>query len=151
MRIISLWQRPRVAVLAAALTLAGAALGACSSTPAATATREPGVVRLDNFPSGDKSADQAALDSLKRAARLLAKQDGCADGRCASVGLGAKPCGGPWEYLVYCPTSTDVTRLRAVATEVERAERVFNERYGIMSDCAVTPEPGGACGVKPPS
>ena len=140
--------RPTVSALAAAVIGLGAA-GACSSGAPTANAPDATIARLDNFPSGNQSADRARLDSLKAVARATAKSGPCADGNCAAIGLGAKPCGGPWEYVTYCPTTTDGARLRAVADEVARAERLFNERYNIASDCSVAAEP--ACAVKPTS
>jgi hypothetical protein len=142
-----LFRSTRRAALAAfaGAALAGGALTACSSS-APTATARPGEVRLNNFPSGVRVADQSTLDSLKAVARSLAKSANCPDGSCGVVSLGAKPCGGPWEYVQYCPTTTDVPRLEAVANEVQRAEVLFNERYGLASDCMMAQLP--ACTAK---
>ena len=132
---------PRALALAASLALS--ALGACSSGEPTSSTRDGTVVRLANIPSGDRAADRAALDDAIRRARALGTTNGCPGGVCEVVGLGQKPCGGPWEYVAYCPTTDDGARLRAAAAEVLRAERAYNERYGIASaDCSVAPLPG---------
>jgi hypothetical protein len=142
-----LFRSTRRAALAAfaGAALAGGAMTGCSSS-APTATARTGEVRLNNFPSGIRAADQATLDSLKAVARSLAKSGNCPDGSCGVVSLGAKPCGGTWDYVQYCPTTTDVPRLEAVANEVQRAEVLFNERYGLASDCMMAQLP--ACTAK---
>ena len=138
--------------LAVAAALAGAALAGCTSAEPTSAARDATVARLANIPTGDVTADRSALDAAMRDVRALAKTDGCGPGGCQVIGIGRKPCGGPWELVSYCPTSTDVTRLRAAAAEVERAERAYNERYGIMaSDCSVPSLPAGSCAPPPVS
>ena len=132
-------RRAALAAVAGA-ALAGGAVTACSSS-APTATAQPGAVRLNDFPSGNRTIDQSRLDSLKAVARSLAKSANCPDGSCGVVALGAKPCGGPWEYVQFCPTTTDVQRLEAVANEVQRAEVMFTERYGLVSDCMMAQLP----------
>lgn len=95
--------------------------------------------------SGDQSADRARLDSLISVARSLARTEGCSstDG-CATMALGAKACGGPREYLVYCRASTDTVALAEAVERLNSMERSFNERYQLMSDCMMLMEPGVA-------
>ena len=101
--------------------------------------------------SGDQATDRARIDSLVTIARSLALANGCDEaGGCATAALGVKACGGPKEYLVYCRASTDTGALGAAVELVNRLEREFNERYGIVSDCMLLLEPqvevrGGAC------
>jgi hypothetical protein len=132
-------------VLAVALTsvLAAACGGSPTGTGAATA-----MPVLDRLPTGNQTADAAALDSARRVIRGLAAPGACANGACASLAVGAKPCGGPWEYVAYCPTSPDAERLRAMAAELARVERAYNERYGIFSTCEAVGYPA-SCPVAP--
>lgn len=155
-------QRPlhHLALTAVALLLAvtagcgqpapnGGARSDTSGAPSAldTPAGAPDVVA----PAGDQATERAALDSLMAAARALASTTGCASsGQCASMALGAKACGGPWEYVVYCPLTTDTTALRAAAEELERRERAFNAKYDVVSTCEMLLEPrtelvDGAC------
>lgn len=135
--------------VAAAVSAAACGGGAPTATPSV-----PSAPRLEGFPTGDRTTDQSTLDSLKQYARSRARRDGCArDQDCAVVGLGAKPCGGPWEHLVYCRATTDEPALRAAVARVDTAERRFNERYGVASTCDVTREAtpalqGGSCVAK---
>lgn len=69
---------------------------------------------------------------------------------CRSLPFGAKPCGGPWSYLVF---STETTDSAALASLVERYNAIqgrLNEEEGRISDCALVMEPrlkleGGQC------
>lgn len=95
--------------------------------------------------SGNQTADRERLDSLDGVARSLARTEGCSsvDG-CATIALGAKACGGPREYLVYCRTGTDTASLMRTVELVNRLEREFNQRYEVVSNCMMMMEPGVA-------
>jgi hypothetical protein len=100
---------------------------------------------------GTQDADQAVVDRLMREAKALAHVDGCsAAGECAVQPLGARACGGPEDYVVYCPRSTDVAALKRKAAQLEREQKAFNAKYQIMSTCIFRQPPhatvvGGAC------
>jgi hypothetical protein len=68
-----------------------------------------------------------------------------ADEQCATVGIGAKACGGPSSYLAYSTLRTDVQRLRAAAELEAQAQRKQMQARGEMSNCAVVPDPGAYC------
>jgi hypothetical protein len=138
---------PAATLAAVAMLTLGGAL-ACSSQTATSADRSALVARLAGIPSGNEASDRATLDEVRARARALASTTGCTTGTCEVLGLGQKPCGGPWEYVAYCPTTTDGTALRAAATELARVERAFNERYGVVSDCSVTPYPSTPCAAR---
>lgn len=72
---------------------------------------------------------------------------------CRFVGLGSKPCGGPWQYLVYSIIDTDKNAgvgADTVADTLGLVEKIqaynaleaeMNARYGYASDCSVANEP----------
>jgi hypothetical protein len=88
-------------------------------------------------------------------AKAIARADGCgASGQCATMGIGERACGGPSEYVVYCPLTTDTAALRRKVADVARAERAFNQKYGIASTCEFRMPPavenvGGTCRAPP--
>jgi len=136
--------------LAAALLLAplAAACGGADTVQPEAPGPIGGLQRVEL--SGDQAADRAQLARLDERVRALARTEGCADGACDAIAVGAKACGGPRYYVAYCRTTTDVPALEATVAEIERFERLFNERYGIVSTCdyALRPEvgvSGGAC------
>ena len=137
---------PATLAALAMLTLGGAL--ACSSQGATAVDRTALVARLAGIPSGNEAADRAALNEVRARARSLASISGCTAATCEVLGLGQKPCGGPWEYVAYCPTTTDGTALRAAAAELGRVERAFNERYGVVSDCSMVPYPSTPCATR---
>ena len=64
--------------------------------------------------------------------------------------LGAKPCGGPWSYVVYSVATTDSVRLAAVVKEYTTYQADLNRKQGLVSDCQFLPPPtidcvGGQC------
>ena len=94
-------------------------------------------------PSEHRAADEARVRELEQQARALAKTDGCdrAD-QCSAAPMGAKPCGGPQTYLVYCKATTDEAALLRALDELKHAEESYNRSAGIVSDCGITPQPG---------
>ena len=101
--------------------------------------------------SGGGAPTRADVDRLYARARALAKPDGCQeDADCRTAPAGARGCGGPSEFLVYCPRSTNVAQLQAVLAERERAEREYNRINQIASTCEMRMAPpveaiGGRC------
>ncbi len=70
----------------------------------------------------------------------------CSDAEdCAAIALGSKPCGGPWQYLTFSKSSTDVDRLRQLVAEYNQLEKELNLEQGRTSDCAVVIEPQVFC------
>ena len=97
----------------------------------------------DNF---NESDDLSRLASLKSDVLLLVDEDGCSEiGECRSLPFGAKPCGGPWEYLIYSTTNSDTLKIKEKVEEHNEWNRVLNSRYGYISDCAIPEEPQLLC------
>jgi hypothetical protein len=59
---------------------------------------------------------------------------------CLSIAFGAKPCGGPREYLVY-PNTVDQTALETLVTEYYEMDHQYNIEIGAISDCMVVNPP----------
>ena len=94
----------------------------------------------------NESDDLARLAALKTEVLLLVGEAECSDiGECRSFPLGAKPCGGPWEYLIYSITDSDTLKIKEKAEEYNEWNRVLNSRYGYESDCGMTEEPQLLC------
>lgn len=54
---------------------------------------------------------------------------------CRVLGIGAKPCGGPWDYVVYSIVDTDTLLLQAKIEQHYIKEDAYNQKWGISSDC----------------
>lgn len=76
------------------------------------------------------------IDKLKTEIIVLAESSSCSEeDNCNFVGLGSKPCGGHWEYLLYS-SSIDTIELLAKVEEYNNLEIEFNQKWGIISDCS---------------
>jgi len=106
----------------------------------------PPVQMPERRPSaGDQEWDRSIIQQLERDARRLANTDGCRDvSACRTAPLGVKACGGPRDYIAYCAATTDTVALFRKLQELARAERAYNEKYGIMSTCELRLEPNVA-------
>lgn len=86
-------------------------------------------------------SDRALLDVQRQEIIVFAKLGKCMDdSQCGLRGLGSKPCGGPWEYIVYS-TSIDTQRLFQMITRYNQNEDAYNRKWGIPSDCSLAPFP----------
>lgn len=59
---------------------------------------------------------------------------------CNSIAFGAKPCGGPREYLVY-PNTVNQTTLENMVNEYYEMDSTYNTQTGAASDCMVVGPP----------
>lgn len=90
----------------------------------------------------DVVATLARVQELEQKARAIARADGCDRlDQCATVPVGAKPCGGPRTHLVYCQATTNEDELFGVLDELKRTEEAYNRAEGRISDCSVTAPP----------
>jgi hypothetical protein len=121
-------------------TIRACALGAALLVAACARQEEPRA--LNQTPSDNRAVDEARVRELEQQARALAKPDGCdrAD-QCAAAPMGAKPCGGPRTYLVYCEATTDEAALMRALDELKRAEESYNRAAGLVSDCMLVQQP----------
>ena len=84
-----------------------------------------------------EEGDRAQLAEMRREIdALIGDAVGASIEDCRYAGLGSKPCGGPWEYIVYSVSSTDSTALTERLTAYNAFEDEMNERYLYISDCA---------------
>jgi hypothetical protein len=88
-----------------------------------------------------QETEKEKIDHLKTEIKSMADTSLCtADYRCYSVGIGAKPCGGFWEYIVYS-NSIDVVEFLAKIEELNEMEKAYNLKYSIQSDCFIAMPP----------
>ena len=64
--------------------------------------------------------------------------------QCKKTGLGHKPCGGPASYLIYSTQGLDEALLLQKVSRYNQLVQAEQERLGLVSDCAIVPEPGVA-------
>ncbi|MAZ66235.1 MAG: hypothetical protein CMF25_03925 [Kangiellaceae bacterium] len=77
---------------------------------------------------------------------LLDGAKGCdSDSQCKTLAFGAKPCGGPWEYLVYSERDVDEALLIQTAEEYNRVDEEYAQLTIAISTCDEAIEPVLAC------
>lgn len=120
-----------------------AILGASLLCAAGTAGCDNGVV--EDIQTQEES-DVRRLAEM-RAEILVSIEDlSCAKAAdCATIALGDKPCGGPWEYLVYSRAAVDEQELTDAVDAYNRYNRELNQRWSWDSDCALAQQPGTDC------
>ena len=95
-------------------------------------------------PLQPEEGDRAKLVEMRREISALIGDAECeATEACRQVGIGAKPCGGPWEYLIYSVADSAALADRLVGYNGFEAD--MNRRYGYSSDCSVPNEPIPGC------
>lgn len=88
-----------------------------------------------------QESEKAVIDKLNIEIKNLAKESVCSEEfTCYDVGIGAKPCGGNWEYIVYS-SSIDVVSFLEKIEMMNELEKEYNEKYMIQSDCYLAMPP----------
>jgi hypothetical protein len=101
--------------------------------------------------ASDTLSVAARIAQLEAAARALAKTDGCSTSeQCRTAPVGAKGCGGPRTYLVYCAASTDSVALFRKLDSLRAIETTYNASSGMAGTCDFRTPPtvtarGGSC------
>ena len=101
-----------------------------------------------------EEGDRARLVEMRQEIdALIGDSAGASIADCRYAGIGAKPCGGPWEYIVYSVSSTDSTALADRLSAYDAFEADMNMRYGYLSDCSIPNLPvlefkDGRCGTE---
>lgn len=94
----------------------------------------------DDAPTFDCQQTLQSLMEHKVTIESLAAESVCnADFECRFIAFGSKPCGGPWEFLVYS-TSIDTLALINAVADYNQMEEQYNINCNAVSDCS-TPQP----------
>ena len=95
---------------------------------------------------GTIEGDRAKLEAMRKDILALIATPSCGgDGECRYIGLGVKPCGGVWEYLVYSTATVDTAFLKYLVSRYNAFNDGFNRRYTIYSDCMFVLPPRVGC------
>src|SRR6476469_8497944 len=106
------------------LFVSAVVMNACSQPPGASPPS--GIGDKETGPSGDQQADWAKIVQLEDQAKAIVRRDGCSSAAdCNAAPVGARACGGPRYYLVYCARTTDTVALKQKLSEVSAAERAY--------------------------
>lgn len=130
--------------------VATAPAAASAPAPVAASTPAPVAAAPISPPApGRASTADATVELRAQITRLIGSAACRNDNQCRALPLGSKPCGGPEGYLAWSTEGTDVRALEAAAERYKEARRARHERLGLMSDCAVVPEPAVRCVFEP--
>lgn len=102
----------------------------------------PQPVRRDKL----ESPPPSNLPGLRQSITAQVGEARCSsDAVCRTIALGAKPCGGPWQYLVYSTSATDSARLAGEVVRYNEEEQRLNRAEGRISDCSLVAQPRVSC------
>jgi hypothetical protein len=91
-------------------------------------------------------SDEAALKTMREQIVKSIGEARCINlVHCRVLPLGARPCGGPSEYLAYSSSTGNREMLEAKAYEYSFLEEEVNRKNSAAGACAVLPEPRVAC------
>lgn len=91
---------------------------------------------------------QLQLDTRQlqlRLERLTENKECQQDNQCKVIGVGARPCGGPEQYLLYSTLHTDEKMLSYTNDRYQKLKKLQNEKLGLMSTCQMLMPPASAC------
>jgi len=92
------------------------------------------------------SSDEQALKAVRSEIVSLIGAPRCANlVHCRVLALGARPCGGPSEYLAYSSLTANRETLEAKAYEYSFLEEEVNRSKGAVGSCEVLPQPRATC------
>lgn len=88
-----------------------------------------------------QEVEKKTIDKLKLEIVSFVENAICSeDNNCNFVGLGSKPCGGHWEFIVYS-SSIDTVKLLSMVEDYNQMEKGFNQKWEILSDCSFLAPP----------
>ena len=92
------------------------------------------------------SSDEQALKAVRSEIVSLIGEPRCANlVHCRVLALGARPCGGPSEYLAYSSLTANRETLEAKAYEYSFLEEEVNRSKTTIGSCEVLPPPRATC------
>jgi hypothetical protein len=103
----------------------------------------------EGYPWGggsDEASDKEILDGLYGKIIEYIGTPSCGgESDCRYIGVGSKPCGGPWEYLIYSASTVNEEYLLSLVSVHAAFESYMNHKYGYSSDCSVPAPPVVEC------
>lgn len=89
---------------------------------------------------------QKRLEAMAEEIRGMIEDKSCnGGGPCEAIAFGAKPCGGPYEYLVYASSKVDEVELEKKVSRYNALQDSLNKANNAVSDCAFVMEPEVGC------
>jgi len=87
----------------------------------------------------------ASGDTLAQIHALIGDAACTDSSQCHTVGIGARPCGGPQAYLPWSSAKTDGAALAVLAEKFRLEREAVNAASGELSNCRFFPDPGAVC------
>lgn len=91
------------------------------------------------------STDNFEELSIDEVAQLIDQEVGDASAEtlssCSILAIGAKPCGGPWGYLVYSEEESDPEKLKLLVERYNELDEIRMKEEGYGSTCDYATEP----------
>ncbi|MDZ7757878.1 hypothetical protein [Rhodohalobacter sp.] len=91
------------------------------------------------------STDNLEELSIDEVAQLIDQEVGNANAEtvssCRVLAIGAKPCGGPWGYLVYSEEDSDPEKLELLVERYNELDEIRMKENGYGSTCDYATEP----------
>ncbi len=129
------------------LTMTYQLLG-CVATPSNTvlAPTEPLSSPLSNNLDGPMAQLQFDTKQLYQRLQKLTDDKSCQrDQECKVLGIGARPCGGPDQFIVYSENHTDGKMLAITSERYAKLKKEKQSRLGVAGTCQVLETPVAAC------
>jgi hypothetical protein len=83
----------------------------------------------------------AQLETKKQEIQNYINSFSCSESvGCSFIAFGAKPCGGPWSYLVFS-NSVNLTKLQEMVKDYNEMNKLYNIQTNAISDCSVPSPP----------
>ncbi len=90
--------------------------------------------------------NKSGVDQRYQAVYNLTQDLSCTDSAvCSSVGIGSKPCGGPWTNLVYSTATVNQEQLTSAVSDLNSYEAGYNQQEGLVSDCGLATPANPSC------
>lgn len=104
------------------------------------------LISCDADQESTREQDLAYLNQLLSEIELLANSKDCTDAtEWEFTGIGSKSCGGYTGFIAYHKDIDTELLFQKIEEHIE-AQTIYNQKWGIASDCAITVEPTGvAC------
>lgn len=97
------------------------------------------------YGNSDSSTDNISKMTLEEVAKKIDQHVGQAPAdrvsQCSILPIGAKPCGGPWGFLVYSKKESSETTLKKLIERYDELDEIRNIEEGRASTCDVAQPP----------
>ena len=120
------------------LLLSCVLMSACAAPANKPAATPAAAAPATAVPAGAAALAQQVRDEIGQAACT-------SDNQCRTIGVGHRACGGPEAWLAWSASASNEVKLKQLVEAHAQARKAEVERSGMMSICAMLPDPGAQC------